>query len=179
MAGHVHTCRSIAGQGELREPDCELKFAHTPRLAAVTVRATSAALIDSRNRRRTQLDEYNADPDGWLCEYFRGMVTHRAQLPPGPSGPNLFARAASSWPTSTVPSVAEPAASRRAPSPSSSQGCGTAEDLLRILQSEPAGPATPASRVGRRRRARSSRHRTRGSARCGGWIPCTSRTDGC
>ena len=41
------------------------------------------------------------------------------------------------------------------------------------------GLATLTSRADPRRRARSSRRRTRGSARCGGWIRCTSRRDGC
>lgn len=39
--------------------------------------------------------------------------------------------------------------------------------------------STRATRAGRRRPARSSTRRTRDSARCGGWIRCTSRMDGC
>ena len=38
-----------------------------------------AALIDSCNRWRRQLDDYDADPDGWMRGYFRTMISRHAQ----------------------------------------------------------------------------------------------------
>ncbi len=48
-------------------------------LRASVSERNSGELIDSRARWRAQLTEFDADPDGWMREYFSIMIARHAQ----------------------------------------------------------------------------------------------------